>query len=127
MTCGGGPNETAPPLPAAAHKRAAEVPRHRLGSASSARLAPGARPHHGAAADRWRQDAGAAEIINLGRVRAAGAFPVIFTVPRIGLVNQTVKAFWAEGIRDIGILQGTRKQTRSAQVQVASVQTLPNR
>jgi superfamily II DNA or RNA helicase len=69
----------------------------------------------------------AAELITLAAAKAAGAFPVVFTVPRIGLVNQTVRAFWEEGLKDIGVIQASRRTRRSAMVQVASLQTLPNR
>ena len=53
---------------------------------------------------------------------------VIFTVPALSLVDQTVKAFWDEGIRDVGVIQGTNAMTDwSRPVQVASVQTLQRR
>jgi superfamily II DNA or RNA helicase len=53
---------------------------------------------------------------------------VIFTVPALSLVDQTVKAFWDEGIRDVGVIQGTHVMTDwSRPVQVASVQTLQRR
>lgn len=53
---------------------------------------------------------------------------VIFTVPAISLVDQTVKAFFAEGIRDIGVLQANHPMTDpSRRVQIASVQTLQKR
>ena len=68
----------------------------------------------------------AAEIIN--RARAKGNAYALFIAPRIQLINQTVRAFWHEGIQDIGVLQGNHRLTRpGAAVQVASVQTLPNR
>jgi DNA repair protein RadD len=53
---------------------------------------------------------------------------VIFTVPALSLVDQTVKAFWNDGIRDVGVIQGTNPMTDwSRPVQVASVQTLQRR
>src|SRR5262249_20676178 len=53
---------------------------------------------------------------------------VIFTVPALSLVDQTVKAFWDDGIRDIGVIQGMHAMTDwSRPVQVASVQTLQRR
>lgn len=53
---------------------------------------------------------------------------VIFVVPAISLINQTVQSFWDEGITDIGVLQGQHELTNTARrVQVASVQTLQNR
>jgi DNA repair protein RadD len=53
---------------------------------------------------------------------------VIFTVPMLSLVDQTVQTFWEEGIRDVGVIQGTHAMTDwSRPVQVASVQTLQRR
>jgi len=52
----------------------------------------------------------------------------MFTCPAIALVNQTLKAFEAEGIRDIGVIQAQHERTDwQAQVQIASVQTLIRR
>lgn len=49
----------------------------------------------------------------------------MFTCPAINLVNQTLKAFEAEGIRDIGVMQAQHVRTnREAAVQIASIQTL---
>lgn len=53
---------------------------------------------------------------------------VIFTVPALSLVDQTMKAFWDDGIRDVGVIQGTHAMTDwSRPVQIASVQTLRRR
>jgi superfamily II DNA or RNA helicase len=53
---------------------------------------------------------------------------VIFTVPALSLVEQTVEAFRNDGIHDIGVIQGTHAMTDlSRPVQVASVQTLERR
>lgn len=53
---------------------------------------------------------------------------VIFTVPALSLVDQTVEKFWAEGITDIGVIQADHGRTNfSRQAQVASVQTLMKR
>lgn len=53
---------------------------------------------------------------------------VIFTAPAVSLIDQTVDAFEAEGIRDIGVMQANHPRTdRLAQVQIASVQTLARR
>src|SRR5271169_4552678 len=53
---------------------------------------------------------------------------VIFTVPALSLVDQTVQAFWDEGICDVGVIQGAHPMTDwSKPVQVASVQTLQRR
>ena len=58
---------------------------------------------------------------------AKGSRPM-FTCPAITLVDQTLKAFEAEGIRDIGIIQAQHERTDwNAQVQIASVQTLIRR
>ena len=53
---------------------------------------------------------------------------VIFTVPAIELVDQSVERLWEDGIRDVGVLQGNHPLTDYAKaVQVASVQTLARR
>ena len=53
---------------------------------------------------------------------------VIFTAPAVALINQTIAAFEAQGIRDIGAMQANHPRTNPlAQVQVASVQTLARR
>jgi superfamily II DNA or RNA helicase len=53
---------------------------------------------------------------------------VLFTVPAISLVDQTVESFYAEGFRDIGVIQANHVMTDwSKPVQVASVQTLSQR
>lgn len=53
---------------------------------------------------------------------------VIFTVPALALVDQTIEAFWDEGIRDVGVIQGMHAMTDWGRpVQVASVQTLMRR
>lgn len=53
---------------------------------------------------------------------------VIFTAPAISLIDQTVTAFEAEGIHDIGVMQANHPRTdRRAPVQIASVQTLARR
>lgn len=53
---------------------------------------------------------------------------VIFTAPAVSLIDQTVSAFEAEGIRDIGVMQANHPRTDAlARVQVASVQTLARR
>ena len=63
----------------------------------------------------------------IGQALSKGSRPM-FTVPAISLVEQTYKAFKAEGIHDIGILQAAHALTNlQAQVQVASVQTIIRR
>lgn len=53
---------------------------------------------------------------------------VIFTVPAISLIDQTARAFWDEGIREVGIIQGSHAGTNPRMpVQIASVQTLAKR
>ncbi|TNC60465.1 DEAD/DEAH box helicase, partial [Rubellimicrobium roseum] len=53
---------------------------------------------------------------------------VCFTVPTLSLVDQTVRAFLAEGIDRIGVIQGNHpRRDAMAPVQVASVQTLARR
>lgn len=53
---------------------------------------------------------------------------VIFTVPALQLIDQTVESFWQEGIRTVGVMQGDHPLTnRNMPVQVASVQTLARR
>jgi DNA repair protein RadD len=53
---------------------------------------------------------------------------VIFTVPAISLIDQTVERFWEDGIRDIGVIQANHPLTNfSRPIQVASVQTLARR
>ena len=47
----------------------------------------------------------------------------LFTVPALSLVDQTMRAFWEEGIRDIGVIQASHPMTDwSRPVQIASVQ-----
>lgn len=53
---------------------------------------------------------------------------VLFTVPALSLIDQTVESFYAHGLRDIGVIQATHHMTDWAQpVQIASVQTLKRR
>ena len=53
---------------------------------------------------------------------------VIFTVPALSLVDQTVAGFESEGIDCIGVMQGQHPKTDPSQpVQVCSVQTLARR
>lgn len=53
---------------------------------------------------------------------------VVFTVPALSLIDQTVAAFEAEGISGIGVIQADHPRTDPmARVQVASVQTLVRR
>ena len=53
---------------------------------------------------------------------------VLFTVPAVSLINQTVKSFVEQGITDIGVIQADHPLTDwTKPVQVASVQTLQRR
>jgi superfamily II DNA or RNA helicase len=53
---------------------------------------------------------------------------VLFAVPAISLIDQTVEKFWAAGITDIGVIQSDHPMTDySKLVQIASVQTLQRR
>lgn len=53
---------------------------------------------------------------------------VIFTAPAVSLIDQTVAAFRAEGIEDIGVMQANHPLTNPlARVQIATVQTLAKR
>lgn len=52
----------------------------------------------------------------------------IFTVPALSLIDQTVEKFYADGIYDVGVIQGDHHLTNYARrIQVASVQTLQRR
>jgi superfamily II DNA or RNA helicase len=52
----------------------------------------------------------------------------IFTVPALSLIDQTVEKFYAEGVRDVGVIQANHLQTNYARpIQIASVQTLRQR
>lgn len=53
---------------------------------------------------------------------------VCFVVPSLSLIDQTVKSFYDDGIRGIGVIQADHPMTDPAQpVQVASVQTMARR
>jgi len=67
----------------------------------------------------------AAAVINaaLGRGRR-----VIFTVPALSLITQTIESFRRDGITNIGVMQGQHELTDVDQpVQICSVQTLARR
>lgn len=52
----------------------------------------------------------------------------LFVVPSVGLIDQTYKSFWDEGITDIGVIQANHPQTnRRRKLQIASVKTLIRR
>ena len=53
---------------------------------------------------------------------------VLFTVPMIGLVDQTVEMFASQGIKEVGVIQADHRLTDWNQpIQIASVQTLMKR
>jgi DNA repair protein RadD len=53
---------------------------------------------------------------------------LIFTVPALSLIDQTVEKFYAEGVRDVGVIQAQHHLTNyNRRIQVASVQTLQRR
>src|ERR1700745_2360754 len=96
------------------------------------------RPHQSRAIDLLKQSLGSGKRKPLlqaptgfGKTLVAAALAegalakqkrVIFTVPALSLVDQTVKAFWDDGVRDVGVIQGTNVMTDwSRPVQVASV------
>jgi DNA repair protein RadD len=102
------------------------------------------RPYQTRAIEMLRQSLGSGKLrpvlqapTGFGKTRLAAAVVegalakkkrVIFTVPALSLVDQTVRAFWDDGIRDVGVIQGMNPMTDwSRPVQVASVQTLQRR
>lgn len=53
---------------------------------------------------------------------------VAFVVPAISLVDQTVEAFYEEGIKDVGVIQANHMMTDySCPIQVCSIQTIARR
>lgn len=69
----------------------------------------------------------AAAIIRMAREKNPGV-RVLFVVDALSLIDQTVRAFYAEGIHGIGVIQGLHQMTDwSKPIQVASVQTLRKR
>ncbi len=53
---------------------------------------------------------------------------VIFCVPSLSLIDQTVEAFYKDGIWDVGVVQSQHEMTNwEKKIQVASVQTLMRR
>ncbi len=67
----------------------------------------------------------ASHVLRMARERGRR---VVFTVPALDLIDQTVESFRADGLDDIGVIQADHAETDwSRPVQVASVQTLQNR
>ena len=53
---------------------------------------------------------------------------VVFCVPALDLIDQTLASFWQDGIGDVGVIQADHIETDwSRPVQIASVQTLTRR
>lgn len=53
---------------------------------------------------------------------------VLFTVPALSLIDQTVEMFYNQGIAEVGVIQASHEMTDWSQpVQVASIQTLQRR
>jgi superfamily II DNA or RNA helicase len=52
----------------------------------------------------------------------------LFIVPALSLIDQTIEKLYAEGVRDVGVIQANHLRTNYARpIQVASVQTLQRR
>jgi superfamily II DNA or RNA helicase len=65
---------------------------------------------------------------NIIRRALAKGKRVAFVVPALSLIDQTVRAFEAEGIHCVGVMQGIHPRTdREQPVQVCSIQTLARR
>jgi DNA repair protein RadD len=64
----------------------------------------------------------------IARAQQLAGKRVIFTVPALSLIDQTVERFYAQGVRDVGVIQANHLLTNYARpIQVASVQTLQRR
>ena len=67
----------------------------------------------------------AAAIVEMAREKKTR---VVFCVPAVSLIDQTLEMFWREGIANVGVIQADHINTDwSRPVQVASVQTLARR
>jgi len=67
----------------------------------------------------------AAALVNNARTKKK---KVLFTVPALSLIDQTVEMFYANGILDVGVIQAQHEMTDwSKPIQIASVQTLMKR
>jgi DNA repair protein RadD len=67
----------------------------------------------------------AAEVVRSARRKGKR---VLFTVPAISLVDQTVEMFFGQGVSEVGVMQANHPMRDASQpVQVASVQTLMKR
>lgn len=67
----------------------------------------------------------AAEIVRSARAKGKR---VLFIVDALSLIDQTVEAFWSQGVGELGVIQADHPMTDwSKPVQIASVQTLQRR
>ena len=63
----------------------------------------------------------------IGMARNKGS-RVVFTIPALSLIDQTLRSFWRDGIRDVGVIQADHPLTAAWKpVQIASLETLKNR
>ncbi len=73
----------------------------------------------------WGKTRVAAEIVNSALAKNKR---VVFVVPALTLIDQTLEAFFDDGVLDMGVIQGQHMETDwSRPVQIASVQTLARR
>src|SRR3954454_16177367 len=73
----------------------------------------------------WGKTLLASHIVQMAREKGRR---VVFCVPAIDLIDQTLASFWQDGIGDIGVIQADHIETDwSRPVQIASVQTLMRR
>jgi superfamily II DNA or RNA helicase len=73
----------------------------------------------------WGKTVAASDIVESARAKNK---KVLFTVPAISLIDQTVQMFASQGIWDVGVIQASHHMTDWSQpVQVASIQTLMKR
>lgn len=72
----------------------------------------------------WGKTLLAAAVVENARAKGKR---VLFTVPAIALIDQTVEMFFKQGINEVGVIQATHHMTDwSKPIQIASVQTLLN-
>jgi DNA repair protein RadD len=67
----------------------------------------------------------ASHVLRLARMKGRR---VVFCVPALSLIDQTLLSFWSDGLADIGVIQADHPETDwSRPIQIASVQTLLRR
>src|SRR5215813_4131307 len=65
---------------------------------------------------------------NIGQLAQRKGNRLVFVVPAISLIDQTIEMFYAEGIRDIGVIQADHPLTDWGKpIQIASIQTIRSR